>query len=112
MKKEKIKGIIYLALLFLLMPVTHVGQAAVTLGNPLPVNSLPELINNVIKGLLGIVGAVSLLMVVIGGIQWMTSGGNSERVKRGKDTLVWAILGLVVVFLSYAIINFVFQSLE
>ena len=105
---SKIK-IFFSSLGLLLFPL--VTRAAVSISNPLNVDSLPKLINNVISGLLGVVGAISLLMVVIGGILWMTSGGNSDRIKRGKDTLVWAVMGLIVIFLSYAIINFVFQSL-
>lgn len=85
---------------------------AVTLYNPLGrVDTFPELVQNVITGILGVVGAVSLVMMVIGGITWMTSAGNADRVRRGRDTLLWAILGLVVIFLSYAIINFVFTGL-
>lgn len=108
MSMTKIK-IFFISLSLLLLP--YLGRAAVSITSPIPAKTLPELINNVIKGLLGVVGAISLLMIVIGGILWMTSGGNSERIKKGKDTLVWAVIGLVVVFLSYAIINFVFQSL-
>ncbi len=108
MSKQKNK-LLFATITGLFLPLA--SQAAVSLSNPLQADSLPELINNVIKGLLGVVGAISLLMIVIGGILWMTSGGNSDRIKRGKDTLVWAVIGLVVVFLSYAIINFVFQSL-
>lgn len=85
---------------------------AVQLYNPLGnVNSFPALVNNVIKGVLGLVGAVALVMIVIGGITWMTSAGNADRVRRGKDTLLWAILGLIIIFVSYAVINFVFTAL-
>ncbi len=85
---------------------------AVTLYNPLGgVDTFPELVQNVITGILGVVGAISLVMIVIGGITWMTSAGNADRVRRGRDTLLWAILGLVVIFLSYAIIRFVFTGL-
>lgn len=95
MKNQKIK-IIVLTVITLLSPT--IGQAAVAISNPLNVESLPGLVNNVIKGLLGVVGAISLLMIVIGGILWMTSAGNADRVKKGKDTLVWAVIGLGAVF--------------
>jgi len=39
---------------------------------------------------------------------WMTSGGSAERLKKGKDTVLWTILGLVIIFMSYIIINFLF----
>jgi hypothetical protein len=108
MQNKKIK--LLFALLMLSVPLISHGAS---LYNPLgaDVNSLPKLINNAIKGILGLVGAISLIMIVIGGITWMTSAGNADRVRRGRDTLVWAIMGLIAVFLSYAIISFVFTAL-
>ncbi len=105
----KIKN--FLVSLYLLF-LANIAQAE-SLYNPLgsSTNKFPVLINNAIKGILGLSGAVALVMIVIGGITWMTSAGNSDRVRRGKDTLLWAILGLLIIFLSYAIINFVFEAL-
>ena len=42
---------------------------------------------------------------------WMTSSGNTERIKKGRDTLVWATIGLMVIFGSYTVVNFVIQSI-
>ena len=44
-------------------------------------------------------------MVVYGGILWMTSRGDAKMIQKGKDTLTWAVLGLAVIFASYAIVN-------
>lgn len=73
--------------------------------------SIPELVGNIIKALLGIVGTLSLLMFMIGGFWWLTSAGNEERIKKGKDTLTWAILGLAITFGGYAILRFVISAL-
>ncbi|MBU1202588.1 pilin [Patescibacteria group bacterium] len=94
----------------LLLPLS--AKAAVEVPNPLSADSIPELAGQMIRGLLGISGALALFFLVWGGILWMTSSGNSERVKKGKDSIVWAILGLVVIFLSYIVINFVFDILR
>ena len=51
-------------------------------------------------------------MIVIGGVQWMTSGGNADRIRRGKDTLIWSIFGLLAIFVSYALIKFIFDALS
>ena len=99
---------IFVLSLFLILPNISLAEP---LFNPLNVATFPELVRSVITGILGVVGAVSLVMMVIGGITWMTSAGNPDRVRRGRDTLLWAILGLVVIFLSYAIISFVFSGL-
>jgi multisubunit Na+/H+ antiporter MnhB subunit len=61
---------------------------------------------------MGVTGALALVMFVIGGIQWMTAAGNSERVKKGRDTLMWAVLGLIVIFSSYAILRAVLEALQ
>ena len=61
--------------------------------------------------ILGIVGSLSLLAFVAGGLMLMLSGGKAEMVTRGKQTLIGAVIGLVVVFTSYMIVQLVFASL-
>lgn len=62
--------------------------------------------------ILGITGALMLLMFVYGGFTWLTSAGNKERVEKGRQAIVAAVIGLVIVFSSYLIIEFVKNSLE
>ncbi|MFH0805124.1 MAG: hypothetical protein V1916_02925 [Patescibacteria group bacterium] len=57
---------------------------------------------------LGILGLVAVIMVLTGGIIWMTAAGNEERVKRAKTILFSAVIGLTVILLSGAIVTFVF----
>ena len=84
-----------------------------TLPNPLGnVENIPELIGKIIKGVLGLVGSLALLMFIYGGITWMTSGGNEEKIKKGKQILTWAVLGIVMIFTSYSILNLVFEILR
>jgi len=103
----RIKKII-LSVLLLSPTMARAAESSIKLPNPLSAESIPELSGQMIRGLLGISGAIALFMMVWGGIVWMTSNGNADRLKRGKDTILWAILGLVIIFLSYIIINFVF----
>ena len=70
------------------------------------------LIRNVVKGVMGILGSITLLMFVMGGILWILSGGNAERVKKARDMIKWALLGIFMIFSSYMIIAFVFEMLE
>jgi len=79
----------------------------IKLTDPLGGISTPRLIGTIIFTLLGIVGSLSLIMFIYGGILWIISGGNEENVKKGKETLKWAIFGIVIVFASYGILNFV-----
>jgi len=68
------------------------------------------ILGRIIKALLGIVGSISLLMFIYGGITLLTSAGASEKIKKGQQTLVWASLGILVVFASYAVLKFVFSA--
>jgi len=72
---------------------------------------LQLIVGNVIKGALGITGSIALLMIVWGGFLWLTSMGNGEKVEKGKNTLIWATLGLVLIFGAYAITSFVIEKL-
>jgi len=57
--------------------------------------------------LLFVVGALSVIMLIIGGLRYVVSGGNASAVTAAKNTILYAIVGLVVAFLAYSIINFV-----
>ncbi|MCX6781764.1 MAG: pilin [Candidatus Magasanikbacteria bacterium] len=70
------------------------------------------IIGTVIRSFLGLVGGLSLVMMVWGGFQWLTSAGNEEKVKRGTQTMMWSIIGLIVVLASYLLVNTVFRFLQ
>lgn len=90
-----------------------VTPGSVTFQNPLGANvTYRDVVANVIKGVLGVVGVAALIVFIYGGLVWMTSLGNSERVRQGRDTLVWGTLGLVVVFASFAVVNLILSALE
>jgi len=84
------------------------SSGTVKLDNPLGETKTPQvLIGKVINAVLGIVGSLALAMFIYGGFTWMLAGGNSEAVTKGKNILIWATLGLVVIFTSYALVHFV-----
>lgn len=61
--------------------------------------------------LLFLVGAISVIMLIIGGIRYVISGGDQAQVTGAKNTILYAIVGIVVAFLAYAAVNFVTQAL-
>jgi hypothetical protein len=73
--------------------------------------TIPELVSNIIKAFVGIVGAVALLIFVYGGFLWLTSAGEASKIQAGKDAMKWAVVGLVVVLSSYALVSFVLSAL-
>lgn len=75
-------------------------------------SDVPTLIGNILRVFLGFVGSLALVMFIYGGIMWMTSGGNAEKLKKAKNTLVWSVLGLVVIIASYSIVSAVISGIK
>jgi VIT1/CCC1 family predicted Fe2+/Mn2+ transporter len=73
-------------------------------------------VNNVIKQGINIlsfvVGAISVVMVIIGGLKYVTSGGDSGNVTGAKNTILYAVIGLVVVALAQFIVRFVLSRIS
>jgi len=88
------------------------GVEVCRLVNPLKADySANELIGNIIKAALGVVGALSLFSFFRGGFIWLRSFGNAEKIKEGGQSMLWSVLGLLIVFISYAVTNRVFDLL-
>ena len=81
------------------------------LGNAQLCNDPRILIGRVIQVVLSLVGSIALVLFIYGGLSWMLAAGNTEAIKRGRDTLVWASLGLLVIFSSYTIVNFIILNI-
>ena len=67
-------------------------------------------VQQVINVLLFIIGVVSVIMIIIGGIKYTLSNGDSSAITSAKNTIMYAVIGLVVALLAYAIINFVVRT--
>ena len=65
----------------------------------------------IIQGILAIVGVLALVFLVIGGVRYITAGDDSEAAEGGKKTVTNAIIGLVIVILSYVVIAVVVNAL-
>ena len=73
--------------------------------------SIGGIVAAIIKGFLGLLGVIFIILILIGGYNWMTAAGDEEKVKKAKDTLQRAIIGLLIVVSAYAITYFVFTYL-
>jgi type IV secretion system pilin len=73
---------------------------------------LTVVFKTVVNILLFIVGAVAVIMLVIGGLRYVTSNGDQNAVTGAKNTILYAIIGIVVAFLAYAAVQFVTSQLE
>ena len=73
-------------------------------------DKLSKTIMNIINVVLGIVGIIAVIYIIIGGINYMTSLGDPGKVQKAKNTILYAIIGLVVVILAGVIVNFVISA--
>lgn len=99
-------------LLAALLPISHaLAQADFSL-NPLGnvEGGGPELYGRLLRVFLGFAGMAALFFFIWGGLVLLTSRGNPEKVKSGRDTLMWAAIGLVACFASYIVLRFVIQT--
>jgi len=80
--------------------------------SPSSVRDVPTFIAFVIRILLFIGGGVAVLFIIIGGYQYLTSMGNEEQAEQGKKTLINAVIGIVLIVLSYVIINAVLGTIS
>ncbi len=67
--------------------------------------TIQTLITNIIRILLIVAGIVALIYMIVGGYQYMTAGGNAEQAAAARTTILNAIIGVIIVFASYAIIT-------
>ena len=81
-------------------------------GNMASDNNVPKQIKNVINVLLYIIAAVSVIMIIVGGIRYVTSNGDQTRITAAKNTIMYAVGGLVVALLAFAIVQFTINAFK
>ncbi len=75
------------------------------------VRNVPSLIGVVVTNALALVGIIFFIILLYGGLRWMTAMGDSGAVDKAKSILEAAIIGIVIVAAAYAVSNFVFSEL-
>ncbi len=82
-------------------------QSARGEGQPTELFGDTGIITSVTNTLLFIVGALAVIMIIWGGIRYAVSGGNASAVTAAKNTILYALVGLIIAFLSFAAVNWV-----
>lgn len=88
--------------------------AATTPGGIDPVAGTQDLtqnVTNIINGIIAVLGLVCVVVMIVGGVNYMTSGGDTGKVKKGKDTILYGLIGLIICVLAFAIVNFVIKNI-
>jgi hypothetical protein len=87
-----------------------INQASGGKGSADPAKSLNETIESIINILSSIIGVIAVIMIIIAGARYVTSGGNDTGVAAAKKTLLYALIGLVIVALAQVIVKFVINN--
>ena len=74
--------------------------------------NLTETIGKVIKIVLGFLGLIALILFIVGGFKWMTSGGNEESIAEAKKLMSAAVVGLFIILIAYAATTFIINRLS
>lgn len=70
-------------------------------------SAISKIVNTVINILSLVVGAISVIMIIVGGLRYVTSAGDSSKTVAARNTIIYAVVGLVVVIFARAIVSFV-----
>lgn len=85
------------------------GQCKITKNDAL--GKINQIVHTIVNLLSAIVGLVAVIMIIVGGFRYITSGGNDTSVTAAKNTILYAIIGLVVVALAQIIVRFTLSKL-
>lgn len=74
-------------------------------------NNLMTTLNVVLNVVLGLVAFIAVVMIIMGGISFITSQGDTSKVSKARNTVLYGVVGLVVALLAFAIVNFVLSNI-
>jgi hypothetical protein len=90
--------------------VTSGAQGTTCAGASTANGSIDNTISLFLNLFSAIVGIIAVVMIIVGGVKYITSGGSSEKTTSAKDTILFAIVGLIVVALAQIIVKFVLNK--
>ena len=76
-----------------------------------PEDTLADNVATIINNALAILGTACVIVIIIGGVNYMTSSGDAGKVKKAKDTILYGAIGLIICVLAFAITNFVVMGI-
>ncbi|MBD3250608.1 MAG: hypothetical protein GF381_03510 [Candidatus Pacebacteria bacterium] len=88
---------------------SNIEPSCVARGDVATIQGVMCLLANVLSVSLTFIGLIGFIMMVVGSIQWMLAGGNSQEVEKAGKTMLYAFIGLVLALSSFIIINIIAQ---
>lgn len=74
-------------------------------------NTLEQDVKTILSTIIGVLGFVCVVVMIIGGVNYMTSSGDTGKVKKAKDTILYGLIGLIVCVLAFALVQFVIGTI-
>jgi type IV secretory pathway VirB2 component (pilin) len=112
--KKLLSKVSLLSAAALTLPVVAMAQSIelnTLASSGLGTQGLTETVASIIQVIIGFLGVVAIIIILIGGFKWMTSGGNEEKVGEAKKLLSAGVIGLIIILAAYAITTFVISAL-
>ncbi len=91
-------------------PAPDYGLGEATEGTGLANTPISVRVSTLIGAIVGFVGVIFLVLMIYGGLTWMTAGGNEEKIGKAKKIIVNSTIGIIIVMLSYAITYYIIQT--
>ncbi len=102
------------AVFLILIGIAHKAQGQYGLNEATPIGlqkDMDTLLPGIIKSILSVVGIIFLILLIWGGVVWMTAAGNQERIGKAKKVIIGALIGIVIIILAYAITMYITLAL-
>lgn len=113
---RRLKLLFILTQAWLFYPIKVLAQEAPNLNDLnvpiIPGRDLITVFRNLLDDVLLWLGIAAFIFVLYGGFLYLTSGGDPTRAEKGRNSIVYAIIGIIIIFASFAVIRFVNQSLN
>ncbi|MDP2934149.1 MAG: TrbC/VirB2 family protein [bacterium] len=109
--KRKIIFTSFLLITILFLPLL-VGAQTTPIPNPLKCEDIECVVQTIADLIAGLVTVIGTIMIIIGGIQYITSAGNEDKAKRAKNTVLYAIIGIAIAVSASFIIGFLREILS
>ena len=90
-------------------PRSTAGSTVVV--TPTKDNNLLDSVTGIINGVIAVLGFVCVVVMIVGGVNYMTSAGDTNKVTKAKNTILYGLIGLVICVLAFAIVNFVITNI-
>ena len=94
-----------------IIQLAEIGAKVNKVGDTNTQTNLTGNIVGIINAVIGVLGLLCVVVVIIGGVSYMTSSGDTGKVKKAKDTILYGIIGLIICALAFAIVNFVIVNI-